>query len=556
MMVDDSTKALQVKEQVRRGEMNRFEFARIMDDLRRTGRDRLESRKPARGASASAAVVTAGLAISAATSSSTATERWEGRDSVVGAGARGGDRGKDQEIGLPPGLKRPVSSSGMLSKLGGRIVAGLKIDQANTSGQVVSSPQADGVRSAGGGRDRRKSPRRGFGSPRQQTGANEASSGTVSWRPWSAPGTNTRNLRRLVPGPSSPERPGPSPGDTPVRGNRGADARQSPGQLQGHAENGGSGGGVRGRAGSAGSTGAPVPLTASEIDNMSSISNTSTVLTDLSLRLEKIEDMLSRLLDAHRPTRRSSDGGGGGDQVNSCVGSESSRDSGGGSRGRGRNERDGTGEISQDRLHANEDYADELSGMVGDTAGELREVRGRLRQLEVEEAARAAAAAVATAPASSTSGALPAPSLAAPAFPQQLVEGKTAPPGSEGAVDSGGGLNRLPRGAPASELPEDDEDELITGESSAFSAVQSAEQGGESPIAAIVPAVSEELGGERNAESKHDRGGAEGEGWGAGGGLDEVKGDEPDDPPGDRAPGGILRRLRPSGLSTITEAST
>ena len=47
-----------------------------------------------------------------------------------------------------------------------------------------------------------------------------------------------------------------------------------------------------------GSAGAPLLLTASEIDNMSSISTTSTVLTDLSVRLEEIEDMLSRLLDA------------------------------------------------------------------------------------------------------------------------------------------------------------------------------------------------------------------------------------------------------------------
>ena len=69
----------------------------------------------------------------------------------------------------------------------------------------------------------------------------------------------------------------------------------------------GVGGGIRGGngdtgggrgAGSMGSAGAPLLLTASEIDNMSSISTTSTVLTDLSVRLEEIEDMLSRLLDA------------------------------------------------------------------------------------------------------------------------------------------------------------------------------------------------------------------------------------------------------------------
>lgn len=45
------------------------------------------------------------------------------------------------------------------------------------------------------------------------------------------------------------------------------------------------------------------PLAASEIVNMSLVPNTSTVLSDLSIRLEKIEGILSRLLSANTVPR-------------------------------------------------------------------------------------------------------------------------------------------------------------------------------------------------------------------------------------------------------------
>ena len=52
------------------------------------------------------------------------------------------------------------------------------------------------------------------------------------------------------------------------------------------------GAGLRGRGTSA-------PPSTSEMDNSSSVSNTSTVLTDVSTRLEKTEDMLTQLLVAN-----------------------------------------------------------------------------------------------------------------------------------------------------------------------------------------------------------------------------------------------------------------
>ncbi|CAM9516133.1 unnamed protein product, partial [Laminaria digitata] len=173
----------------------------------------------------------------------------------------------------------------------------------------------DGSRSDGGGR-RRRSNRRGFDSPRDQEAPLESSGGSDR-RPWSVPHNASRSVRRIFSSPSSPERQASSPGGTPVRGGDSVGEGQSPAHYPGRTEHsiggggggarggigdtgGGGGGGGRGGGGSMGSAGAPPPLTASEIDNMSSISNTSTVLTDLSVRLEKIEDMLSRLLDAQK----------------------------------------------------------------------------------------------------------------------------------------------------------------------------------------------------------------------------------------------------------------
>ena len=314
---DNSERALDVKAQFRQGKIGRAEFVRTMYELRRSGKDRVEPRRR------TVAGTNAGLSVLTASSRSLATDAWLRRDTTIAEG-RGGGGGVSQESGSTSSKQRHGNTSGMLVKLGERLAAGLataslKIDQASGGGGSGQggSPAPDGARSDGG--RRRKSNRRGFDSPHDQDAALEISGGSER-RPWSVPSNAGRTVRRIFSGPSSPERLVPSPGGTPVRGGDSVgEGRQSPTHYPGRAEHGArgsigdAGGGGRG-AGSVSSAGGPPPLTASEIDNMSSISNTSTVLTDLSVRLEKIEDMLARLLDAQKPPRGSGGGdvGGGG----------------------------------------------------------------------------------------------------------------------------------------------------------------------------------------------------------------------------------------------------
>lgn len=551
-MLDDSAKALEAKDQFRQGKTSRTEFEKTMSELRRIGKDRIEPRKPTPAAGSRKVIAAAGLTVT--TASSTA-DPWIGRDNA--AGARGSDSSRDDEVGAAPGMKRPVSSSRVLSKLGGRLVAGfaaasLRTDQASSSGHG-SSPAPEGARSDGGGR--RRSPRRGLGSPRHHHDAsNESGGGFSSWRPWSAPTIAGRNGRKIASTSSSPERSAPSPGDTPVRGGgSGVEGRQSPVESQRRAEHGGAG-----DAGRAASTGAPLPLTASEIDNMSSVSNTSTVLTDLSLRLEKIEDMLSRLLEAHNPTRLlpGSGGGGGNDASGTVLGS----------RGRFSN--------------ADEEAADDFTGVVTDTAEELREVRWRLRQLEVEETARAAATATAAAAASRATTApdlatLPARSVAALAFSQSttvIVDEKAvqSTSGVAAATSTGGGGGNRVRsgGAPASELPacEDYDDDELSSSGDKKSAARPTpvltpalswdEDGKEEEMVpssrTAAPAVTRGIELEGDAGRKQYRG--EGEKGGESKDEEDAKVDEPDGAPADRGSGGVLRRGRSFRLSTITEA--
>lgn len=124
--------------------------------------------------------------------------------------------------------------------------------------------------------------------------------------------------------------------------------------------------------------GSTVPLTASEIDNLSSVSNTSTVLTDLSLRLEKIEDMLSRLLEAHKNEGRFSEKE---DVVALRPGSRPSQtgEGSGGSQGNNAN-RPSARDLPGERWTDQNSHLSALA--LHDTAEQLREARGQLQLLE------------------------------------------------------------------------------------------------------------------------------------------------------------------------------
>ena len=229
---DNSEKALEIKNQFRQGKMGRAEYVRTMSELRRSGKDRVV--EPRRR---TVAGTSAGLVVSTASSRSLATEAWLRRDNTTDG--RGGGSSTNQESGSSSNPKqRHGNSSGMLGKLGGRLVAGLataslRIDQAASGGGSGQggSPAPDGARSDGG--RRRKSNRRGFDSPRDQDTALESSGGSER-RPWSVSQNTSRSVRRIFSGPSSPERQAPSPGGTPVRGGDSVgEGRQSPAHCPG-----------------------------------------------------------------------------------------------------------------------------------------------------------------------------------------------------------------------------------------------------------------------------------------------------------------------------------
>ena len=328
---------------------------------------------------------------------------------------------------------------------------------------------------------------------------------------------------------------------------------------------------------------------------MSSISNTSTVLTDLSVRLEKIEDMLSRLLDAQKPPPRGGgDGGGGG--------------SGGGGRGdddndapsrQARSRSLGIQQVEHGRGHAtgqtngvsgvrpptvDEESAAGFAGAVRDTSLELREVRGRLRLLEVDEAARVATA-IPEADAVPTSRVMVGTSVQLSSEPPPLSGARSTNPtppaerhaeryalaAAGSAAGSGGGGNagdNLIRGAPASELPvfeqEDEEEEGVSSEAPfprEASAVppsehavdrDAAEDDGAASASSCSVAVNSGFEPARGAEKGDSRDSEEkGEGEGDG---DGVKSDGWTSPPGGRLAASALRRPRSFILSTISEA--
>ncbi|CAM9408776.1 unnamed protein product, partial [Hapterophycus canaliculatus] len=618
-MRDDSAKSLDVKDRFRQGKMGGIEFTRIMTELKRSGADRIERAAKSNATAAATGALTGarsraitsapGLTVSTTSSTPIVTDPWQGRDGgAAGAGRSGGsDTNRFADFG-PTGLKlkRPANSSGVLSKLGGRLVSGLtKAEHASGGG---SSPTGERARSEAGGLRRLRSPRRAssIGSPRHRNQDPGTSEGGVqtgsSWRPWSVP----RSDRRLASSASSPERPAPSPADTgtPVRGGDAPEAdlqarHPVPGASQTH------------RAGhDATGSAPPGPLTASEIDNLSSVSTTSTVLTDLSLRMEKIEDLLARLLEASTGGKGASGGSGGNNTLDRwgrvLPGRGSSHDADAGSSDGGRRAGEATASATRHPSNVlNEKSAGELRGEVKDTAAELRQVRGRLRQLELEEAAAKAGAAAslsaATRAASTIGPRTPPPSP--PSVEREIAQYEAVTSRRVGGVVGGGGEQHFIQGVvPPSALPACRDDSCDEEELLRLSASAKEEQSHLSPSRdedaapgsgvlshPPVPIHIDEKGdaGEtgagckttpagtqegpshpdhehaRSSRHRENERGDKAVGTKSGGKEDETKGGEPDGGPprgggrgGPLVGGGALRQARSFGLSPISEASS
>lgn len=423
MMKDDSAPVLEAKTQVRRGKIDAATFTATIEKLRSAGKDRDRTKLFSPATRRAVAAATA-----APETPATA------RSALAG---RGGDGGHDPVVGdlgggPTPTLRRNVSSE-VLRKLGGRLgltAGSVRPDQSSGCGGQSGSPARDGTQSYTGRRTR--SPRRGIGSPRQDAGAEGGGGGgdggggggdrnSVTWRPWSlSSSTHSRSgARKVTSMPSSPtdrlalKTVTPSPdgmidewgqGVTPAPGGvvRCAPMSSSPSRRAEREE-------ARVRSTAVVSQGqlateqqgrqvgnAHVPMTASDIDNLSSVSNTSTVLTDLSLRLEKIEDMLSRLLDAYKRDGRSGErdgegglrerresrrrqGSQGSDEPGTTVVSQGNEGAEGGVHGPlGQSLHTGAHSLSAQRDN-------NLSAMaLRSTAEQVREARGQLHLLEAE----------------------------------------------------------------------------------------------------------------------------------------------------------------------------
>lgn len=510
LMIDDSPKVLELKEKVRQGKMSGHDFSSAMGVLRRSGKDCVETVRPTVPGTTKRVLVTPDLTVSASSSTATTLEAWGGKDNVA-VGGRGTDGGRDPETGTTQGQARPQGSTSVLSKLGGRSVQGRRVDQMGSG--VPASPSQDGR----GGRSRRRSS--GFAeSPRSYDGGSvEGGSGGAGRRPWSAPRNAGRGSRRSVSVPCSPERPEPSPTSTPLLGDANGGIGKTQQRTQSVASTGhsGTGAGRRITIDAASGASAVTPLSASEVDNMSSVSNTSTVLSDLSIRLERIEGMLSRLLDTNTVPHPS--GGAVDDSRSSTqVRSESIPDiQSGGSRKEG--------------------AADDVSGIVRDTSQELQEVKGRLRLLELEESARGPVFVTLAA----AHGGRGLPTTTGSAQPERF-------PGGDGE-------RLLQEVLPASELPEDDGVSIDRSEEGGKRALtetpdetEDAKVKGMNRGEATVGESEETLSG----ESEEGKEGRDGEG-GEGEVKEELKGDSPD---GEWGTGVTPRHTRSFGLSTISES--
>lgn len=510
LAIDDSPKAIELKEKVRHGKMSGHDFSFAMGMLRRSGKDRVEAVRPAVLGTMKRILVTPDVTVSTASSTVTTLEAWGGKDNVA-VGVRGTSSGRDQETGTTQGQSRPQGGTSVLGKLSGRSVQGRKVDQMGSG--VLASPSQDG----GGGRPRRRSSSLAE-SPRSYDGGSiEGGNGGVGRRPWSAPRNAVRGSRRAISVPCSPERQRLSPASTPLIGDVNGGTGKTQQQPQSMASTEHSGTGVGGRIMIDVTAGASTvaPLSVSEIDNMSSVSNTSTVLSDLSTRLEKIEGMLSRLLDANIVPRSS--GGAVEDSRSSTrVRSESILDVQGGVSEKG-------------------EAAGDVSGIVKDTAQELQEVKGRLRLLEHEESARTPVA-VTLAAAHSGRG-LP------------IRTGTTQP----GRFLGGDSERLLQEVLPASELPEDDGMSIDRSEEGGKRALTNMPDGAAEEENIKVVDTGDVLVGEsedtRSGETKEGKEGRDGEGEKKG----ELKGDSPD---GEWGTGVTSRRTRSFGLSTISESSS
>lgn len=297
-MPNDSSEASELKERVRQGRVSGTKFRRKMVELRRSGKDRVDPKQAPTVAAQSPAATVKG----AVNPSHPAQLSFGGRESQEGGR---GDPGKDPGTsGLS--LRRNVSGGEMIRRLGERL--GWSNASARTEqGGLEGSPVLERSRTADT-MPKRRSPRRGTASPRAESGSDTGGSSGATGsnrRPWSltSSSNNPGNVGRLLSSPASPDRAASSQGSAGSL-------------LWGQPPSGGAGaGGTRqmtppfrapprqeGRLPAASQAQAEqthtAPLTASDADNMSSVSNTSTVLTDLSHRLEKIEDMLARLLEA------------------------------------------------------------------------------------------------------------------------------------------------------------------------------------------------------------------------------------------------------------------
>lgn len=300
MMPDDSPKALELKERARQGKMNATDFDQKMRELQSSQRHRADPKKAAGSAAQ-------GVGTSAeATAGPTQEEQLPsvGRGTLSLSRDASGDLGKDPGASTL-GMRRHVSSGG-LRKLGGRLVP-TPISTRAEHGSGESAPALEGSRPSES-LARRRSPRRSSLSPCLKPAADSGCAGGASGvgvrRSWNLSNSNSRNTRRASSSPPSPDRVAPTQPSEAVAGwvqgagPSGSNQRQSTSSplREPVTEEGRLAGGVPSQAPTDQSH--TTPLTASEADNMSSVSNTSTVITDLSLRLDKIEDMLARLLEA------------------------------------------------------------------------------------------------------------------------------------------------------------------------------------------------------------------------------------------------------------------
>lgn len=471
-MKDDSALALRAKEQVRKGTINLGTFTSMMENLKRAGKDRIvvkQASPASRKAPATLVTMTA-----ATTADVTSHDSW----------TEGEAPGPDSGIGL----RRNVSTD-VLRKLGGRLGLPTGPTRQDTSGgpdRQSGSPIRDGANMSGSARRQSRSPRQNAGSPRHGAGAAQENGGSGSgggpglgWRPWSLSSSNTNRIvgRRASSVPSSPtNRLGSATGGAWGQGSAPATAGSvrppplsvTPVRGAGNEDRGGRqpisvarGQQAVGQQAQHGAGGPPGPLTASEIDNLSSVSNTSTVLTDLSLRLEKIEDMLSRLLEVHKHEGRLFDkggvsrGGGGGPREVKRDGVEAA----------GVESVAGIGVSSRAVVRDSPEGDMRLSSVtLRDTAKQLQEARGQLQRLEAVGVAPAQLFAEPTEKEEQDGARTDGPSSRQPMSTRVRPSGSSVPPDTTDTNLAGNSRAQSREGTVVERVPEEKKDEGDVGD--------------------------------------------------------------------------------------------